>query len=448
MSIRLPNSDYLTPDDLDEIYEMHHSNNDDEPVPNDDGSTSDDREPSPALPDSGISDIVRKTFLGRNSEAKRIVELSINDIADMTGISTEEMFGTELTGEKIAYIGAPWQAKKIMDSKRLFVFDYEYGEIADFIKTYSSLRIKLSSILYGEYSMGLLDYFQQLEYLDKNQLEELSISDFESTWWVECKLLVNKIYRIVGDLEKMEKNREPLSEKEIQLEEELINLENLISEREHFEAESSRNRKEIRDAIGDEHAEYHPIEGLHRMLSIFSKKVRSGIMDIEEYDDFVKPHMQEFEEKLPSDLSKEDKEMKLKNEELSILNELRLNKQTENSNIVVGFFPNLPLAEESMDRIVCSYSISTHFIPEADIDDFRSWFKEIQRVLKPGGKAYIFPMQQGFPFGREYDENALYESLDEFSLDNGGHLKYELHKNNRTDYQPWRRDETLIIYKV
>ena len=62
MSIRLPNSDYLTADVLDQIDEMHHSSNGDEPVPNDDEPTSSNIETSPALPDSGISDIVRKTF--------------------------------------------------------------------------------------------------------------------------------------------------------------------------------------------------------------------------------------------------------------------------------------------------------------------------------------------------------------------------------------------------
>ena len=98
-----------------------------------------------------------------------------------------------------------------------------------------------------------------------------------------------------------------------------------------------------------------------------------------------------------------------------------------------------------MDRVVCSYSISTHVIPEATETDFRAWVSEIQRVLKPGGKAYIFPMQQGFPFGREYDERALDNVLDEFGLEKGGELDAEFYEN--PDEYAWRQDTTLIITK-
>ena len=145
-------------------------------------------------------------------------------------------------------------------------------------------------------------------------------------------------------------------------------------------------------------------------------------------------------------LTVQERALTIRQEELSLLNDLRLEKHTENSNVAVAIFPRLPLKPNSMDRIVLSYSISTYAINRLTADDFRVWWKEIQRVLKPGGKAYIFPMQLEFRHGRMYDKPSLEDTLDEFTPLNNGQLVWEFYENPNED--SWRQDTTLIITKA
>lgn len=385
------------------------------------------------------SEFVKKTVIGRNAETKRVVELSIADIEDMTGIPREEMFGTDETGEKVAYIGAPWQALNVMDSKRMFVFDYEYGEIANFSRDYYDLEEQVASVFYGEYSPGLEDHAYQVE----QDYDEI-VSDEEKQWVKKAYQIAQEINDIVSDLRFVERNEDSKTkEKELLQLSERLNT--MLQSRKKSDADIIEQRERDRLAEGNEHAPYHPVEGFHKYLTYLVEKVENGVQDIRDYEKVVVPRIKEFEDSLPADVKYYEREIKMRFEELSILSEIRLQKKTEESHVVVGIFPNLPLKAGSMDRIVCSYSISTHVIPEATEEDFLSWLSEIQRVLKPGGKAYIFPMQQGFPFGREYDEYALEEALDEFGLENGGQLEYEYYDNPNED--AWRQDTSLIITK-
>lgn len=381
---------------------------------------------------------VEKTLLGRNDEIKRIVELSIGSIEDMTGISREEMFGTEETGEKVVYIGAPWQGLTVMDSERFFVFDYEYGEIANFSKDFEDMGYKVEELLYGEYNPGIYHYYQNIS----DNLDSTDYTDFERDWYQKTFRSVLKIRKIVNGIIINPNQEEGLvSELSITIQE----LETLLEEREQEEPEIIEQRKTERDALEDEFAPYHSIEGMHRLARFMAEKVKGSLEDIRDYREIVLPELKVFENLLPRDINLEEKALRMRQEELDILNELRLKKRAEKSQVIVGMFPRLPLLDESVERFVASYSLSTHIIPEMDTNDFRTWWQEIQRILKTDGKAYIFPMQQGFPFGRTYDEEALIKTLEEYSVENGGHLEWEFYENPNPD--AWRQDETLIITK-
>jgi hypothetical protein len=321
-----------------------------------------------------------------------------------------------------------------MDSSRLFVFDYEYGEIANFSRDYGAIEDRLYSIFYGEYTHGLEGYYRIAEE------SEYDLTVAEKTWKDEIYAHANEVFDIVKEL-----SRNSLSEVPEGLTQHLEEIQNLLEKREEESKEIMQKREETRLRESGEHGAYHPIEGIHKFCRYTLEQVTRGLEDVQTYEDVVKPQLEEFKQRLPTDINAWDREYRIKQEELSILNALKLTKKTEESHVIVGIFPFLPISDESMDRVICSYSISTHVIPEADIEDFRSWLREIQRVLKPGGKAYIFPMQQGFPFGRTYDEDALYDALDEFSPKAFGNLEYTFYENPNND--AWRQDTTLIITK-
>ncbi len=61
-------------------------------------------------------------------------------------------------------------------------------------------------------------------------------------------------------------------------------------------------------------------------------------------------------------------------------------------NVSIGLFDKIPHEEKSFDVVVSKYALQT-------VDDFKDTYKEVSRVLKPGGK-FIFltvhPMRQFF----------------------------------------------------
>lgn len=376
-----------------------------------------------------------KTLIGRNEHTKRVVELSAADIEDMTGIPFAEMFGTDETGEKVAYIGAPWQALTVMDANRMFVFDYEYGEIANFSRSYGEVMDQVGSSLDGQYSFALRDYYDVCQNVEFH-------NDPEAEWVRESKIQVEEVYGLLQNLDYDGHDEKSI----IQINKLLSDLEDSLQIREIKYGTTIERREVERVEKGGEHGEYHPIEGYSVYLRRFIQKVHDGLDDVYDYEKTVAPNLERFIHELPDYLDEEKKALAIKFEELSMLNMLRLEKKTEKSHVIVGIFPDLPLKQASMDRLVCSYSISTHVIPEADEADFRSWIEEIDRVLTPGGKAYIFPMQQRFPFGREYDEVALDQVLGEHLPVNGGRLEYAYFEN--PDTSAWRQDTTLIIEKI
>ncbi len=417
MSIRYPNSEHLPDSLLRDLMEEAET---------------------VTVPKTSSVDFIKKTLVGRNAETKRVIELSSGDIEDMTGIPNDEMFGTEKGGEKVAYIGAPWQGKTVMDSKRFFVFDYEYGEIANFTRTFSDLLDQLYTTFYGEYSFGLSDYANLLDSTDE------IICNGEMEWAQTAFSLSNEILEDVKKLTNTE-NSEDLALTIKKVKDTAFRLQEMLALREEASADLILSRETERVETKGEHGIHHPIEGIHRFCNYITNTINKGLEDIKDYKETVKSHMDAFISELDEDMPGEDRETKIKQEELSILNSLRLHKQTENSEVIAGIFPNLPLKSQSMDRIVCSYSISTHVIPDADKVDFESWLGEIQRVLKPGGKAYIFPMQQGFPFGRTYDDEALQKAMETFNIKSGGKLAYDFFENPNKD--AWRQDTTLVITK-
>src|SRR3989338_2651353 len=63
-----------------------------------------------------------------------------------------------------------------------------------------------------------------------------------------------------------------------------------------------------------------------------------------------------------------------------------------------AMFPALPFGDETFDRFVASWSLSTHVFHRLDAKEFNHTWEVIMRVLKQEGEAFIFPLYyKGLP---------------------------------------------------
>ncbi len=52
----------------------------------------------------------------------------------------------------------------------------------------------------------------------------------------------------------------------------------------------------------------------------------------------------------------------------------------------------LPVADNSIDVLIASYSITVFSLPKYEYEQAQAWAQEVGRVLKPGGIAYLTPV--------------------------------------------------------
>lgn len=419
-----------------------------------------DRLTEPSQPSNDIT-LTEKTLFGINAVRKKITAKTDQEIERLTGIPIQEMFGTETGAEKILYVGAPWQTRGIPDEKRITVVDYEFGEIATFTRTYDDLVPQIGEPLY-DYGPGKRSMTENLR-----ELEEFpdSIGSKEMEWcddvFYKSRDFFNNLLRLSGrnpdqenletnQLAKLEIDEETKKNLQIETRQQLEKLKNLYTSYQQNFSKQIAARKAIEqdgNNSGIGFSGKHPVTELTDSLQSLMKRAEQGIKDIQDYELIVKQRLDAFTEKLPNDVKGKPQLLRklLKTEELSILNELRLKKTAKDAGVVAAMFPDLPFKNQSFDRMIFSYSISTHIISEMNVDEFRLWWKEILRSLKPEGKAYIFPIQLGFPYGRMYDVKALKETLDELKPELSYEIKANTHSGRYEDSD--FHEETLVITK-
>lgn len=351
------------------------------------------------------------------------------------------------------------------DEKRFTYIDYEFEPIANFIESYDQLLSWIGTPLYdyGDFKRSAQDNMQELKLLgpDFNPIKQTdtSLGYYEGNWLIYAYSLGQAIHQDIVDLIPERKEPEDIrSYEDIKedIKEKLKLLEQSLLNREREDKAAIEQRRAI-DKEGEGVAlgfgGMHPIEEFHRSMKLMVKRTNQGLRDVGDYQNIVLPKLKEYRNYLINqneNISEEDLSKKIAIERLSILNDIRLKKEAKVAGVAVAMFPSLPFTSDSFDRMVFSYSISTHVISEMTKEDFESWWSEIERVLKLSGKAYIFPMQQGFPYGRKYDSEACFSTLDAHLPENGGHFTYELKDN--TVYNDLKdasfSESTLVITKV
>lgn len=76
--------------------------------------------------------------------------------------------------------------------------------------------------------------------------------------------------------------------------------------------------------------------------------------------------------------------------ELAIQRELPPSKR-EFMDFKIALFPDTPFEDHSFDRIIASWSVTAHIFSSLDTDAYLAIWHECARLLRPGGKAYMWP---------------------------------------------------------
>ena len=116
-------------------------------------------------------------------------------------------------------------------------------------------------------------------------------------------------------------------------------------------------------------------------------------------------------------MSHEDMQQ-LRQELISAFRDERRYTQAES---VKGIFPDTPFEDHEFDRIVASWSISTHMFEVLEDQDFSVYWNEIDRLLKRDGVAYMWPLYNALD-----QEQAMVRSLFAYRK-RGGDAAFVMH---------------------
>jgi len=204
----------------------------------------------------------------------------------------------------------------------------------------------------------------------------------------------------------------------------------------------------------EENKEYDPgyntegDSGLDRARSnvwYLSVDAERAFTDVPDWEEIIEPKLESYALILRKNkLSEEEVKEKVSKRTMELIDDLRLKKQTTKSHVIKGIFPELPIKDGSFDRFVASWSISAHAFAHLDKEGFAVSNREIIRVLKSGGKAYIFPLN--YRGGPNFD--ALEESL--FDLAAKNEISWEWRWGETGEVLPDKHKEyayTLCITK-
>lgn len=145
-------------------------------------------------------------------------------------------------------------------------------------------------------------------------------------------------------------------------------------------APSDRSLEQYRQFLG------FRIEDLRRKQVL---DIGSGIKRV--FADEASQHAVEVTSLDPQAGNEAWQEMRISPKELDTYRE-RLREDFAAGRLVVGIAQELPFRKEAFDAVTALYSVPM-YLPE-DISEVRKTFFEIARVLKPGGRAYLYPVMQ------------------------------------------------------
>ncbi len=309
---------------------------------------------------------LEKKIWETNEGLKRINGHSAEYVAEHIGVSVEELFPEH---GKSLYVGDPWQK---LDKKGVVIVDYEFGPIAEF----QDNKERYLALLRGQLSR-LENSFHSSQELDIRHFLEREIT------------LVNELYN--------EMHIQPLTEYE--------RIGKMFLEM----------KQRVEEEIGRETSgkESDPLFAMNLdVQSLWYAAVHGArCLDLLDWATELEPTFLIYAESLSEQLSQEAREEKLKEKRRELITRIRFEKTTKEAEVVQAMFPFLPFENESFDRFVAFWSISTYAFEHLTPEELTRYWEEIYRILKPGGKAYISPLFEG-------NEFFMHQTLSKFQIEN------------------------------
>lgn len=343
---------------------------------------SDDVQVSSVNPVTTLEKKIRDT----NEGLKKINGHSAEYVAQVLKLEVEELFPSN---GKTVYIGDPWQK---LDRKGVVIVDYEFGPVVEF---QSNREIYLAV---------LEDRLHKVKELI-NQSREPEIQHFLETEIAQ----IDKLFQRASI-------------------EEMTEYEQIVGE---FLASKQRIEEEIqRETGGTESDPIHAMDAAVRDLW-YTAVHGARLVDVLDWATECDEPYRTFVESLPSHLPEAVREEKLKNKRHELIEAIRFEKTAKEAEVVQAMFPFLPFEDESFDRFVAFWSISTYAWPYLTSEDFTTYWEEIYRLLKEKGKAYISPLDSDNAY-------AMHRTLIAFN---------EAHPDFLFSYDDEENPFTLIIEK-
>ncbi len=309
-------------------------------------------------------DSLAEKIIVENEGNKRINGHTPEYVSSRMGIPTEELFPP---GKRTVYIGDPWQK---LDLPGVTIVDYEYGPVVEFNETKSELESKLST----DYRRAYSGWEDEEEY--RVHYEGFLDENFE-----RVKSLLEKVKQSpIEELPEIAKEFDRLR----------VDVENELGKfGEDLDGEDMSDEEE-------------------RIRSLWYLAVEGGrSRDVYDYKFLIEPKLGSYVTAIPENISEDERQQLEEMKKRELVESIRLQKTTKESDVIQAMFPFLPFDDESFDSLVAFYSISTYVFSALERDDFEKYWAEIDRVLKHGGKAYIGPLWTG-------NSDDFYASLDDY----------------------------------
>lgn len=296
-----------------------------------------------------------KALTGRRAE----------DYAWQSGVSLEDLFPE---GKEILNVGDPWQT---LDLEGVTSIDYEFGEEASFVDNEEQF-LETTSYYFDK-------AYDNLVYAKKYD-SGLSGGEHEV-----IEKLLDRLGEVRSDVEKV------LPADYVPLANIFRGMHELISALH----QSNDSAPDIREARVDLRDTWYSLVHLER-----------GFRDSDLMRNVINPTLES--EIIQSKLSHEEQE-RLKKQ---LIEQHRFVKRTKHARVMKATFPDVPFEPGSFDRIVASWSLSTHMFPEMSKQDFTIYWNKMDELLKRDGVAYLWPIYMG-------NEDFITESLVEYTKTGG-----------------------------
>lgn len=303
-------------------------------------------------------------------------------IEEEAGLKQEWLFPE---GKKVLYIGDPWQK---MDIKGVTIAEMEFGEVQSFVNSEGWLRSRLKSSY--ENTNYIIDGILQNKKLELSEDERNKLEEYRQRF--------EDVYQQTQGITDLDEYPEASTVWK--------------NFRTRIETEAAKRQDEIEEKDKDVLLAVYR-DGWHDAM--FGER---AFEDVHDWTTIISPKLERVRKDLGDFVDEEERERTLKKEEWDLIRAIRTRKKAEKADVVQATFPALPFNSNTFDRVVASWSSSRHLFEDLDRREFGGFWSEIDRVLREGGKAYIFPIKArevDSPFSsREFDEQELLASLETF----------------------------------